>query len=90
MYEIDEFSQKAMLDFLQTYFPIKRLKNGRRFSRGIILDGDFTGLSTRNIFLSPRKEQVHSFMALSRVLEDVFGFPMAEINTVLLKYFNII
>jgi len=90
MNEIDEFSQKAMLAFLQTNFPVKRLKDGRRFRRGIIMDGGFVGGSTRNTYMSPKIEREQTFILLSRVLEDVFGFSRYEVNMVLAKYLNLI
>jgi len=90
MNEIDEFSQKVMLDFLQANFPVKRLKDGRRFRRGIIMDGGFVGGSTRNTFMSPKIEREQTFILLSKVLDDVFGFSRFEINMALAIYLNLI
>ena len=43
MDELDEYSQELMLNFLHANFPVERLKDGRRFKRGIIIHGDFIG-----------------------------------------------
>ncbi len=84
-------SQALMLKFLQENFPIKRLKDGMRFKRGMIIDGDFTGSpQTIRLFMAPKKELSMVFAILSNILEDVFSFSKLEIHTVLLTYLNVI
>jgi len=90
MNEIDEISQALMFKFLQENFPVKRLKDGRRFRRGIIITGDFTGRFTHNTFMSPEPELRNTFAFLSDILNDVFGFSQLEINMTLLSYLNVI
>jgi len=90
MNNIDEFSMKIMLDFLQTNFPVKRLKDGRRFRRGIVLDSGFIGRQSIKTYMAPKSERRRTFILLSKILEDVFGIPKYEINTVLTIYLNII
>ena len=90
MDELDEYSQELMLNFLHTNFPVERLKDGRRFKRGIIIHGDFIGGPTTKGFLKPQSEIKSLFILLSSVLEDVFAFTKYEINMVVLKYLNLI
>lgn len=79
-----------MLRFLHLNFPVKKLKDGRRFKRGIILDSGFIEGPTRKVFLKPQKEINSLFILLSKVLEDVFAFSRLEITTALLAYLKVI
>jgi hypothetical protein len=90
MNEVDAISQALILKFLQENFPVKRLKDGRRFRRGIIIDGSFTGMFTHNTFMSPETELQRTFAFLSDIIENVFGFSKLEINMAILTYLNII
>lgn len=87
---IDEISQDIMVKFLQNHFPVKRLKDGKRFRRGIIIDSGFTGIANVSLFLSNKEDINRAFNILYGILFDVFCFTMYEINMVLLKYLNII
>lgn len=90
MNEIDEYTQEIILNFLQINFPIKKLKDGRRFKRGIIIDSGFIEGPTRKVFFKPQAELNSLFILLSKVLEDVFSIPKLEINMALMKYLNLI
>jgi len=90
MKELDQYSQDIMLKFLQAYFPVKKLKDGRRFKRGIIIEPGFSVGPTRKIYLKPQSELHALFVILYSILEDVFDFSKLEINMVLLKYLNVI
>ena len=90
MNEVDAYSQELMLKFLQEHFPVKRLKDGRRFKRGIIIDGEFTGLFSHKVFMAPQSELQKAFAFLADILDDVFAFSKLEINMVLLKYLKLI
>lgn len=90
MDEVDAISQALMLKFLQEHFPVKRLKDGRRFKRGIIIDSDFTGMFTHKVFMAPKEEIKKLFALLSDILDDVFAFTRLEINVVLVTYLNLI
>lgn len=90
MNEIDEISQTLMLKFLQQNFPVKRLKDGRRFRRGIIIDGDFTGNFTQKVFMAPQDQLQKLFAYLSDILEDVFAFSRLEINKAVLTYLKVV
>ena len=79
-----------MLRFLQANFPVKKLKDGRRFKRGIILDSGFIEGPSRKVFLKPQTEINTLFILLSKVLEDVFSFSRVEITTALLTYLKLI
>lgn len=90
MNEVDPIAQAMMLTFLQEHFPVRRLKDGRRFRRGIIIDGDFTGFFTQKVFMAPREELNKVFALLSNVLDDVFAFSRLEINMVLMTYLKLL
>lgn len=81
---MDETTQIIMLNYLQKTFPVKKLKDGRRFKRGIRTDEDM------NLYLSPREETNKAFNYLSNDLANVFGVPQVEINLTVLKYLNLI
>ena len=83
MNEIDEYSQELMLMFLKQNYPIKRLKDGKHFKRGVIID-------STNVFLSPKSELHKLGIQLTYILDDMFSFSKLEINMVVLKYLNII
>jgi len=90
MNEVYAKSQALMLKFLQENFPIKRLKDGKRFKRGMIIEGEFTGTNSVRLFMSYKEDINRVFILLSRILEDVFAFSRLEINTALLTYLNVI
>jgi hypothetical protein len=87
---VDEMSQELILRFLQVNFPIIRLRNGRRFSRGIVIETGFTGRMETKHFLKPQNELQALYAILYAILRDVFGFNNKEINTALLTYLNVL
>lgn len=84
MDEVDEITQKLMLEYLQKNHPIKKLRDGRRFKRGILTDDEI------KIFLKPREETNKVFNYLATELFEVFGVQQLEINMAVLKYLNLI
>lgn len=84
MNEIDEEMQQIMLNYLRKAYPIKRLKDGRRFKRGIVSDtGD-------KLYLTPQSDAERTFKNLDTNLKRVFSAEQLEINILLLKYLGLL
>jgi hypothetical protein len=89
MESVDEESQELMLWFLKLEFPIKKLRDGRRFKRGIVVNSAYTQTKDIPFFLKPHSELTALYATLGNALDDVFAFTQLEINTVLFKYLQL-
>jgi hypothetical protein len=81
---LDESMQQIMLNYLSKTYPIKKIRDGRRFKRGIVSDYD------EKYFLKPTNEANRLFSYLSNDLTAVFSPTKLEINMVLLKYLGLL
>lgn len=86
-----EETNEMLLAFLTQYFPVKRLRDGRRFKRGILIEGRWLGpkASDSKFFLKSQSDLNSAFSILYKILVDVFGFTATEVNPVLLTYLNV-
>jgi hypothetical protein len=89
MESVDEESQELMLWFLKLEFPIKKLRDGRRFKRGIVVNSAYIRSNNIHFFLKPHEELIALYATLGNVLDNVFAFSHLEINTVLFKYLKL-
>ena len=79
--------ENIVLNFLKNEFPIKRLKNGKRFGRGIIIN--YNNLEYRK-FLSNKNDVDKLFIILYKILINIFDLSGLEGNSIVLKYLGII
>lgn len=84
MNNVDETMQQIMFDYLSKAYPIKKIRDGRRFKRGVVSDSD------EKYFLKPQIEANRLFNYLSNDLISVFSAEQLEINMVVLKYLGLL
>ncbi len=86
MNKVDQLSQDLMLKFLHNNFPVKKLRDGRRFKRGIIIENGFSVGPTRKLFLNEPAAMNALIIVLASILTDVFAFTPREVNLALTAY----
>jgi hypothetical protein len=89
MEEVDEITQDIILRFLRDNYPVTKLRDKRRFKRGIRLH-EYHPDEKGHGFLKPRVELNKTFNALSETLSDVFGISQYEINVAILRYLDLL
>ena len=89
MDDIDEITQDIILDYLKAEYPVTKLRDGRRFKRGIVLDG-VNGNDKGFGFLKPNEELKKTFNGLFNSINDMFGVSHYEINVVILRYLDLL
>lgn len=89
MEDIDEITQKIILNYLKVEYPVTKLRDNRRFKRGIIIL-DYSTNPKGFSFLQPRAELNKTFDSLFQSIKDMFGVSEYEINVVVLKYLGLL
>ena len=96
----DSRLHEILLKFLKLHFPIQRIKEGKRFKRGIIIPNSF--ISKYHIiydpaynyspilryFLTTKDQRAALYGELQVILQMVFAISVAEIATVLYPYLH--
>ena len=72
-----------MIKFLTLNYPVKRLKRGRHFNRGIIMDNG------ESYFLSDKSQSIPLYSGLVNMLMLVFGCGESESREAVASFLNI-
>ncbi len=77
---MDDIMINLMSKYLENCFPVTRLKSGKRFKRGVCIDGHTFFLPGANV---PFKNKMY------QSLKGCYAASDAEINTVISRFYNI-
>lgn len=77
---------KLLETFLLKNFPVGRIKEKKRFQRGIIIPSYFTNKDKIHYPLKPGKENDVLNRMLFKVLKKVFNLPGEEISNAIYRY----
>lgn len=83
MDELVEVKKDIMIKYLKVAYPIKRLRDGRRYKRGFVINDV-------PYFLKSRSELNKAFNALKEMLIIVFDASEYEANLTVLTYMDLI
>jgi len=77
--------------FVLKNFPVTKVKKegSRRFKRGIIVDGGFTGANTLKLYINSKGDMKLAFELLFKIVYKVFGSGKDIIVQILLNHLSL-
>ena len=77
---------KLLERFLIKHFPVKRIKDGEHFKRGIIIPSYFTNLQQTHFFLTPGEKSHKLYSTLYQIMKLIFSLSDKEITNAIYRY----